>query len=760
MRLPIRAPAFLTCHKGWLVWKYVQKPGEKKPRKVPYYVNGHPRTGKQGDPDDRDALGTYEKALSVYMTGGYDGIGIAMLGDWMVVALDFDGCVVNGVIHPRVEALIDDTYSEISPSGTGVRAFMRGSLASRKSPASGNEFGFETFHESGFVTITGNMTDACDLLGLHDSLVDLTPGILDLYGERFGSDASSPDKRSADPLMSHSPRVGLTLAKLKALVSQLDPNCGYIEDSPEGLSWLKVGMGIHHETEGSKEGLDLFDEWSKGSKDKYPGRAAIEAKWRSFSLTSGSPVTARGILRAVNLQKAEEEGSPVVDPRHAMPCARAFLDASFQSDHGINLVRCRGLWYEHREQCYVEKPDDIIRAAAWDYLDSAVKHAANGALVPANPTKGQIDGMVDALKARTQIEGVEPPAWLPGYTGPNPRELVSLQNGLLHIPTRQLMPHTPGLFTLNTLPYSWDEDMQARQWLKFLEQVWPGDPESQRCLQEIFGYLLTADTCQQKMFLILGPRRSGKGTIGRVLSALLGRNNITSPTLTSLTGTFGLQPLIDKLVALVPDARVGGHTNVQAVVERLLMVSGEDMVTADRKNRESWTGTMSARFVFLTNEIPQLGDASGALSGRFITISIRESFYGREDLGLTNRLLLELPAIFRWALEGKDRLHSRGYFVQPDSGVEEADEMAEMSSPITAFVRDMCELGPSHEIIIGELYAAWRQWCQLTGRTQPGVRQMFGRNLRAAFPNIRRYQPNVAGERDRAYVGIRLKIEL
>jgi putative DNA primase/helicase len=759
MTAPIRAPAFLAGLKGWLVWKYVRKDGEKKPRKVPYYTNGHPRTGRQGDLADRNSLDSYENAHALYMKGRYDGIGIAMLGDWMVVALDFDGCVIDGVIHPQVEALLLDTYSEISPSGTGVRAFMRGSLASRKSPTGAGQFGFETFYDTGFVTITGDLTLPCDVLGLKDRIIDVTPEVIGLFEERFGSN-SSTHARSGDPLMTYSPKVGLTIAELKALLIKLDPNCGYMEDSPKGLSWIKVGMALHHETDGSPEGLDLFDHWSKGSSDKYPGRAAIEAKWRSFKLTSGSSVTARGILRQVNLLQAKEEGVPVLDPKDAMGCAEMFSRAKFQTDDGSSLIRFKGLWYEYREQCYVEIPDDHIRSDAWQYLGSARKHATNGTIVPAKPTKGQVDGMVDALKAITNLKSSEPPAWLPGYTGPNPRELVSLQNGLLHIPTRQLMPHTPSLFTVNTLPYGWDEKMEPKQWRKFLEQVWPGDPESQMALQEIFGYCLTADTCQQKIFLVIGPRRSGKGTIGRVLSALLGRNNITSPTLTSLTGPFGLQPLIDKLVALVPDARVGGYTNVQAVVERLLMVSGEDMVTADRKNKESWAGTMSARFVFLTNEIPQLGDASGALAGRFITLAIKETFYGREDHGLTNRLLIELPAIFRWAIEGKERLHQRGYFLQPASGEEESDEMAEMSSPITIFVKDMCEMGSDKQVVIADLYNAWRQWCQLTGRTQPGIRQMFGRNLRAAFPHIRKKQPNVDGDRGRVYLGITLKDEL
>ncbi|MCZ6737546.1 MAG: hypothetical protein O7B77_06175, partial [Actinobacteria bacterium] len=50
-----------------------------------------------------------------------------------------------------------------------------------------------------------------------------------------------------------------------------------------------------------------------------------------------------------------------------------------------------------------------------------------------------------------------------------------------------------------------------------------------------FGYALTQDTRQQKLFLIVGPKRSGKGTIARVLTAMVGADNVCNPTLASLS---------------------------------------------------------------------------------------------------------------------------------------------------------------------------------------------------------------------------------
>ena len=78
------------------------------------------------------------------------------------------------------------------------------------------------------------------------------------------------------------------------------------------------------------------------------------------------------------------------------------------------------------------------------------------------------------------------------------------------------------------------------------------------------------------MFLFVGPKRAGKGTIGRVLTGLLGAHNVAAPTLAGLSTNFGLSPLIGKPLGLVSDARLSGRPDSNIVVERLLSVSGED----------------------------------------------------------------------------------------------------------------------------------------------------------------------------------------
>jgi putative DNA primase/helicase len=151
---------------------------------------------------------------------------------------------------------------------------------------------------------------------------------------------------------------------------------------------------------------------------------------------------------------------------------------------------------------------------------------------------------------------------------------------------------------------------------------------------------------------LVGPKRSGKGTIGRVLTRLIGKHNCVAPTLAGLGTNFGLAPLIGKRLAIISDARLSGRADQHAIAERLLSITGEDALTIDRKYGSAWTGQLGSRFMILSNELPRLTGVSGALAGRFIMLSLTESFYGREDPGLTDNLLTALPGILNWAIAG------------------------------------------------------------------------------------------------------------
>jgi putative DNA primase/helicase len=435
--------------------------------------------------------------------------------------------------------------------------------------------------------------------------------------------------------------------------------------------------------------------------------------------------------------------------------AKAILESGMVD--GVSKLRYwRGSWLRWSHGSYREMMPDELRAHVNQLLD--LNYFKLNQSITSN--------VVDQLKAKALLPfSLDEPAWI-GDDGPWPaREVLSTKDSLIHLPTLITgeddyhRSPTPRFFCSSSLSYRFNIDApKPSLWLGFLDELLEDDHEAVELLQEWMGYLLTLDTRQQKIALLIGPPRSGKGVITRIIHKLVGESNTVAPTLAGLATNFGLWPLLGKSVAIVSDARMGGRVDSSIVCERLLSISGEDALTVDRKNLQPVTGKLPTRLMIVSNELPRFADASGALAGRMLILRLEQSFYGREDQGLTDKLLVELPGILLWAIAGWARLQTRGHFVQPASGDELREQMQDITSPVGEFVRTCCQLDPAFTVSIREIFTAWKTWCDRAGRKHVGTEQMLGRDLLACVPTLRRTQPRDAtGGRYRAYDGIRVR---
>lgn len=438
-----------------------------------------------------------------------------------------------------------------------------------------------------------------------------------------------------------------------------------------------------------------------------------------------------------------ETGRVVLSPRRTLPTAEAFVREFHQHTDGRTLVNYAGMFMAWRGNRWAEIEGESLTSTLQPWLHRALRYVTDRrtgqpALAPFESNPSTIRAALDSIRACVHLPATHtPPCWLDNRpNAPEPRNLLPFPTGALDLATGKVLPPTPALFTTAALDFDYVPNPPApARWLSFLSQLWGDDTESLALLQEFMGYCLIGDTSQQKALLIVGPKRSGKGTIGRVLTRLVGAGNVCGPTTSSLAGPFGLQPLIGKSLAIVSDARFTGDS-VGVVVERLLCISGEDSLTVDRKFMGSITMKLPTRLIFLSNELPRLHDSSGALAGRFMILRLTRSFYGHEDTTLTSKLSEELPGILTWAIEGLKRLRARGRFTQPASVAAAVQEMEDLSSPVGAFVRDCCEVGAGKRAWTDDMFAAWRRWCEADGRNTTTSRQTFGRDLSAAVPGV------------------------
>jgi putative DNA primase/helicase len=460
-------------------------------------------------------------------------------------------------------------------------------------------------------------------------------------------------------------------------------------------------------------------------------------------------------------------------PTNPMAVAR-YLEPKWQTENGVLTLRhWRATWMQWERSYWRELDDQEVRSDLYKLLEHAtfIHITAKGEreVRPWAPTIRKVADLMGATAAIAHLRpSIDAPAWISdqdavsrdsdqSFTHGKDGPIVACENGLLRVSDRQLMPLTPTFFNLVSVPFDYVEGATAPAWEAFLAQVWPNDGDSIAALQEWFGYVLSGRTDQQKMVLVVGPTRSGKGTIARILTALVGKGNMAGPTLAGLATNFGLAPLLGKSLGVISDARLNGRDG-QEVVERLLTISGEDTIDVDRKYREQWTGKMPTRLMILSNELPNFGDSSGVIANRFIVLTMQVSWLGKEDTELTGKLAAEMPGILNWALDGLARLERNGHFTEPSASIEAVITMQDTASPMSAFVREKCETGPSRTVTVDALWSAWKDWSEDNG-VRPGNKQMFGRNLGSVVSQAKRTRPRGDdGSQIPTYTGIGLKL--
>lgn len=425
-----------------------------------------------------------------------------------------------------------------------------------------------------------------------------------------------------------------------------------------------------------------------------------------------------------------EDANLLPPPNDPMAVARALLERRIPHVHDTpTWAWWRDDFYRWEGTHWITLPTSTVEQWAYRHTEHALYEGkdrrGNPAVEKWAPTAPKIGHLVHAL-GRGVIQrdhDAEPD------DAPN---LIACANGTFDVVTEQLHPHTPARFNLFSLPFPYEPDAQCPAWQRFLEQVFAHDPDLIRLLRQWFGYVLSGRTDLQKVASLVGPPRSGKGTIYRILQALIGPEACATPEIGKLPGQFGEQCLIGKRLATFSDVRWESRAAGEAV-PILLAISGEDSRTIPRKNREDWDGYLPTRFMLMGNGEPSFNDASGAMAKRLLHIPFKTSFLGKEDPTLTDNLKKEMPGILRWALDGLRDLTENRAFITPASSEAVDQAVTRATSPVKAFAQDHCTLRSGATTPLDTLYELYRQWCDKQGQDHIKTKGWFSRDLNSAF---------------------------
>lgn len=421
--------------------------------------------------------------------------------------------------------------------------------------------------------------------------------------------------------------------------------------------------------------------------------------------------------------------------------------AEVRERDGRHLRRWRGDWYTYAGVRWQLAEEEDVRAdlVTWLTDETTQTRGREGDLMPWTPSRDT--DIVNVIRMLGDI--VHRPS------GADTPRGTFLSNCWID---ENLVPqdYSHRVFNTSAAKYEWNIKATCPNTLKWLSNIL--SKEDIELLRQWLGYLVSGRTDLQKMLVLIGPSRSGKGTLLWLMEELLGPGSTASyAALSKLSETFGLQPLIGARLAVMPDVRWAGKDASEAVPE-LLSIIGCDSRDVNRKNMKVWRGRLDARFVAASNDTPSLADASGALAGRMLTITMGKSFLGKEDPNLIHVIRKELPGILQWALGGLRTLTEVGRFVEPASSVAAREEVRQSSNPVYLFVDEVCTLGAYGKVDLDNLYRSYEMWCQKSGQSRlPNsilVRQIRN-TFRGKVESVRHRDP-ITGVRHRTILGLTL----
>lgn len=321
--------------------------------------------------------------------------------------------------------------------------------------------------------------------------------------------------------------------------------------------------------------------------------------------------------------------------------------------------------------------------------------------------------------------------------------IVTFTNCVLDMDGKVTHRFNPKWVSVTRMDYAYDADADCYGWRRFLDEVLP-DKGMQRILQEFLGcvFIDRHRAKIEKMLVLLGPGANGKSVVHDVVRGLLGDHNVTSFGLGELTAGYELKKNIasinGKRLNYASEISASTFTHVNDQLKKL--ISGEPM-SARANYRDNFMATDIPLIMANANKLPGMNKEDlKAMSRRFIVLPFNvEIPVDRQNPLLARELMEELPGIFNWVMEGRDRYIANGFAFSEVKKIDEAPGHYKLKgSTVVEFLldrdynaqrRDNCE-NPKW-VKATDLYKEYNEWCLTKGKPSDVIETQinFGRKL-------------------------------
>jgi len=447
-----------------------------------------------------------------------------------------------------------------------------------------------------------------------------------------------------------------------------------------------------------------------------------------------------------------------------MQVARHLMRSKFSTPNNRNgLWYWRGVFYEWYGEEWKPRTQEWVESSLWNALENLTYQTVSNGVVSQQrfaPNLSKVQNVLRALQAIATLAHERVPIWMGDGDAPNPRHSISFQDVILNCQSISFTDRTDAWFDPHVLPVAYDDGAAPpHTWLRCLEEWSGGDEKWITLLQRMFGYCLLPHREYAKWFLFYGKIRGGKGTIMSVLKALM-REGYMGTCLEDIAGQFGLWGIEQARVMAINEVSEISSREGEAACRVLKSIVGRDPISINRKYEPPLRNvTVDAVPIMQANEIPKLPNKGQGLSSKMVVLPFTVSFLGREDYGLLSKLLKELPAIARWAVQGAIDLEQepdpRLKFIMPDAAQETVEEYTTVNNPYDEFLQDLFEEASGAFVGTKVVYENWKNWSKNLKIQQVSQAQFIHKLLQDSTWNITKHRIKNGGAR--GLRGLKLK---
>jgi putative DNA primase/helicase len=294
--------------------------------------------------------------------------------------------------------------------------------------------------------------------------------------------------------------------------------------------------------------------------------------------------------------------------------------------------------------------------------------------------------------------------------------LLNVSNGTLDLRTGTLRPHRREDFISKMCPVEYRPGAKCPQWEKFISEIMP-DRETQEYLQRAVGYTLTGSNAEHVFFVLWGSGRNGKSTFLKTVQALMGDYAKQADFQSFTEGqSGGIRNDIARLEGARLVCATEGKQNGRLAENVIKFLTGGDKVAARFLYQEHREFEPQMKLWLGTNHRPRIVGTDVAIWSRVRLIPFTESFLGREDRDLGDKLLKELPGILNWALEGLEQYQLHG-LNEPEHVKLATQEYQKDSDQIGRFIA-ACTARGTEDTLKKAMYSRYKIWASDNGEYQ------------------------------------------